>query len=98
MPAPPGARSAARRSARISQCVSRGGRKAGDRGVADEPAIAKRKRPPRGRRLGRAERATLLDQVTSSTRRLPELALDEIDLSTELVGKRLARAARDHRA
>jgi len=61
--------------------------------VADEPAIAKRKADHlEVAASGRAEfvKSTLLEHVHLTHQALPELALDEIDLSTALVGKRLA--------
>jgi len=61
--------------------------------VPDEPAIAKRKADHlEVAASGRADfaRSTLLEQVHLTHQALPELALDEIDLSTELFGKRLA--------
>jgi isopentenyl-diphosphate delta-isomerase len=61
--------------------------------VADEPAIAKRKADHlEVAASGRAEfvKSTLLEHVHLIHQALPELALDEIDLSTVLVGKRLA--------
>src|SRR5256885_5244793 len=61
--------------------------------MADEPAIAKRKADHlEVAASGRAEfvKSTLLEHVHLVHQALPELALDEIDLATELVGKRLA--------
>jgi isopentenyl-diphosphate delta-isomerase len=61
--------------------------------VADEPAIAKRKADHlEVAASGRAEfvKSTLLEHVHLVHQALPELAVDEIDLSTVLVGKRLA--------
>jgi isopentenyl-diphosphate Delta-isomerase len=61
--------------------------------VSDEPAIAKRKADHlEVAASGRAEfvKSTLLEHVHLTHQALPELALDEIDLSTVLVGKRLA--------
>jgi isopentenyl-diphosphate delta-isomerase len=61
--------------------------------VADEPAIAKRKADHlEVAASGRAEfvKSTLLEHVHLTHQALPELALDEIDLSTVLAGKRLA--------
>ncbi|HEY6176272.1 MAG TPA: type 2 isopentenyl-diphosphate Delta-isomerase, partial [Kofleriaceae bacterium] len=61
--------------------------------MADEPAIAKRKADHlEVAASGRAEfaKSTLLEHVHLVHQALPELALDEIDLSTVLVGKRLA--------
>jgi isopentenyl-diphosphate delta-isomerase len=61
--------------------------------VTDEPAIAKRKADHlEVAASGRAEfvKSTLLEHVHLMHQALPELALDEIDLSTTLVGKRLA--------
>src|ERR1041384_4344349 len=61
--------------------------------VSDEPAIAKRKADHlEVAASGQAEfvKSTLLEHVHLTHQALPELALDEIDLSTVLVGKRLA--------
>jgi isopentenyl-diphosphate delta-isomerase len=61
--------------------------------VADEPAIAKRKADHlEVAASGRADfaKSTLLEHVHLVHQALPELALDEIDLSTTLVGKALA--------
>lgn len=61
--------------------------------MADEPAIAKRKADHlEVAASGRAEfvKSTLLEHVHLTHQALPELALDEIDLSTVLAGKRLA--------
>ena len=61
--------------------------------MADEPAIAKRKADHlEVAASGRAEfvRSTLLEHVHLVHQALPELALDAIDLTTTLVGKRLA--------
>ena len=59
----------------------------------DSPAIAKRKRDHlEVAASGRAdfEKSTLLEHVHLVHQALPELALDDIDLTTELVGKQLA--------
>lgn len=61
--------------------------------VADEPAIAKRKADHlEVAASGRAEfiKSTMLEHVHLVHQAVPELALDEIDLSTSLVGKTLA--------
>jgi len=61
--------------------------------VSDEPAIAKRKADHlEVAASGRADfaKSTLLEHVHLVHQALPELSLDEIDLSTHLVGKRLA--------
>jgi len=61
--------------------------------VADEPAIAKRKSDHlEVAASGRAEfaKSTLLEHVHLVHQALPELAVDDIDLSTSLAGKQLA--------
>jgi isopentenyl-diphosphate delta-isomerase len=61
--------------------------------VVDEPPIARRKADHlEVAASGRAEfaKSTLLEHVHLIHQALPELAVDEIDLSTALVGKRLA--------
>jgi isopentenyl-diphosphate delta-isomerase len=61
--------------------------------VSDEPAIAKRKADHlEVAASGRADfvKSTLLEHVHLVHQSLPELSLDEIDLSTLLIGKRLA--------
>lgn len=61
--------------------------------MGDEPAIARRKADHlEVAASGRADftASTLLEHVRLVHQSLPELALDEIDLSTELAGKRLA--------
>ena len=60
---------------------------------SDEPAIAKRKADHlEVAASGRAEltRSTLLEQVHLVHQALPEISVDDIDLATELAGKRLA--------
>lgn len=61
--------------------------------MPDEPAIAKRKADHlEVAASGRADfqRSTLLEHVHLVHQALPELSVDEIDLGTDLVGKRLA--------
>jgi isopentenyl-diphosphate delta-isomerase len=61
--------------------------------VANEPPIARRKADHlEVAASGRADasRSTLLEQVHLVHKSLPELSIDEIDLTTELAGKRLA--------
>ena len=61
--------------------------------MADDSQIARRKRDHlEVAASGRADfvKSTLLEHVHLVHQALPELALDEIDLATELVGKRLA--------
>jgi isopentenyl-diphosphate delta-isomerase len=61
--------------------------------MVDEPAIAKRKADHlEVAASGRADfaKSTLLEHVHLVHQALPELSLDEIDLSTTLVGKKLA--------
>jgi isopentenyl-diphosphate delta-isomerase len=61
--------------------------------VPDEPAIAKRKADHlEVAASGRADfaRSTMLEHVQLTHQALPELALDDIDLTTELLGKKLA--------
>ena len=61
--------------------------------MTDEPAISRRKADHlEVAASGRAEavRSTLLEHVQLIHQALPELSVDDIDLTTELVGKRLA--------
>jgi isopentenyl-diphosphate Delta-isomerase len=61
--------------------------------VTDEPAISRRKADHlEVAASGRAEavRSTLLEHVQLIHQALPELGVDEIDLTTELAGQRLA--------
>ena len=60
--------------------------------MGDEPAIAKRKADHlEVAASGRADfaKSTLLEHVHLVHQALPELALDEVDLATELVGRTL---------